>query len=528
MSFRFLFPDLKGFCLDQAVFQDGRFLLVLSSTRRSGRCPLCHKRSDRVHSRYRRTLTDLPLRGFPVSLQVQVRRFFCPRRRCPRKTFVESLGMLATSRARRTHRVEQVHQRIGLALGGNPGARHSAEIGLKASASTLLRQIHRLPNPETGLVRVLGVDDWAIRKGERYGTILVDLERRRVVDLLPDRTSESLAKWLQDHPGVEVISRDRAEAYAEGARLGAPQALQVADRFHLVQNLMEAVEKEVAGRMTAIRKLLLPTAPSEKDDGPVPLSRRRERIRDESRARRFERWQQVQEFRGQDYAKKEIARMTGIDVRTVRTYLKSPTFPERRLRVSPKGPLDPYKPYLQERWKEGCHNALQLWREVKQQGFVGGATAIRDFVRPWRSPGEDRILPLSSVKIPSVRSISWLLVGKGKKRSDQVEVVKKLCEVGGPLESLRQRAKSFLDLIHGRSETDLASWQKEVSESGFTHLMALSRGLDRDRAAVEAALSQPWSNGPTEGHVNRLKLIKRQMYGRAGFELLRRRVLLAP
>jgi transposase len=210
------------------------------------------------------------------------------------------------------------------------------------------------------------VDDWAIRKGERYGTILADLERRRVADLLPDRTSESLAKWLQEHSGVEVISRDRAEAYAEGSRRGAPQALQVADRFHLVQNRREAVEKEVAGRMTAIRKLLLPTTPSPEDDGPVPLSRRQERTRDESRARRLERWRQVWESRGQDYAKKEIARMAGIDVRTVRTYLKSPTFPERRLRVSPKGPLDSYQPYLKERWKEGCHNALQLWREVKQ------------------------------------------------------------------------------------------------------------------------------------------------------------------
>jgi transposase len=393
----------------------------------------------------------------------------------------------------------------------------------------VLRLLHRLSCPEVDAVRVLGVDDWALRKGERYGTILVDLERHRTVDLLPERSAESLAKWLKEHPGVEILTRDRGEAYAEGARVGAPQAMQVADRFHLCKNLMEAIEKEVAGQLPAIRRLLLHQEPSPEGPGQVELNRRRQREREESRAQRLALWQQVQELGSQGYTRKEIGQRCGLEAHTVCRYLRSSTFPERHQRSPSGSRLDPYKPYLLQRWQEGCQNASQLWRELQEQGFVGGATAVRDCVHPWRAMGEaEGPHQVLTVKVPAVRALAWLLVRPDPEEPERASMIEDLCAGCPPLGQVRQLAEGFFALVHGQAESDLSTWQARVENSGLKHLGALARGLDRDRAAVDAALREPWSNGPTEGHVNRLKLIKRQMYGRASFELLRRRVLLAP
>lgn len=230
----------------EALAVEPRCVTILASTEgHAARCPECGCTSRRVHSRYRRRLADLPWGGVPMRLCVTVRKLFCDNPLCRRKVFAERLEGVAQRYARRTDRQRTALEDIGLALGGRAGARLAVRLGLLASRDTLLRLVRRLPLPLhiDYTPRMLGVDDWCIHKPQRYGTILVDLDRRPVVDLLPDRSADALAAWLECHPGVEVITRDGSNTYADGASRGAPEAVQVADRFHLVANLREALRQ---------------------------------------------------------------------------------------------------------------------------------------------------------------------------------------------------------------------------------------------------------------------------------------------
>ena len=237
---------LGGLEIEHAVVDRGRVVVRAAAAGDRAECPLCGRASGGVHSRYARTVADLPRHGTPVTLRVRVRRFFCENPRCERKIFCERLPEVEV-RARKTARLERALVAIALELGGEAGARLARELGLAVSPDVFLDRIRRVASTADratrGRVRVLGVDDFAFRKGTEYGTILVDLERRRVVDLLPDRSAAGLTEWLREHPGVEVVSRDRFPAYADGISAGAPQATQVADRWHLVRNLAEALDE---------------------------------------------------------------------------------------------------------------------------------------------------------------------------------------------------------------------------------------------------------------------------------------------
>ncbi len=549
-----LFPHLAGLRLRQLVVTPEQLILVVAPKCRTARCPLCLRRSARIHSAYERSLTDLPIGDRPVRLRLHGRRFRCLNPACARRIFAERFPRLAPVHARRTHPQRRALVDFGLALGGSAGARLANRRGVLGSRATVLRGLHALPPPEITTPRVLGIDDWARRRGQTYGTILVDLEQHRPVDLLDDRTAEGLAAWLRAHPGVEIIARDRSGAYAEGARLGAPQAVQVADRFHLLLNLGEALER-VLGR----KRALLRDAARVVDQSIVPPPDQAGAVASGSapafiattrppqsepepcgcRAQRQECYAAVVTLHRQGFSASHIAREVGIGRKTVSRWLQAGSFPERAPAPRRSSILDPYEPYLRARWAAGCHNARQLWRELQAQGFPGAASLVRRFVARWRpepgrrgrpargaSPAGAIPAPPTPARMRSPRQARWLLLRPVEElRPDEQVYRRHLLDTDAELRCASGLAEAFGQLVRERQREQLDPWLTHAERSGVPEFREFARVMRRDHAAVAAALSAEWSNGQTEGQITRLKSVKRQMYGRAGFGLLKQRVL---
>jgi len=519
------------------------------------RCPLCGQTSTRVHSRYARRVADLPWHGVAMRLDLHVRRFFCLVPQCPRQIFVERLPGVVAPFARRTLRLDQVVRLIGFALGGEGGARLARALGLTLSPDTLLACVRATPlAPEGGEQerppRVLGVDDFAFRRGKCYGTLLVDLERHRVVDLLADRSAEDFATWLQARPGVEIISRDRAGAYAEGARAGAPDAVQVADRFHLVKNLGEALEAFLLQKGPALKAAAQAVAattirPLATKTESIYCGKRRcsqrygQRMEEASQrrhARRVALYEQVQAFHAQGAEVTTIARALVASRRTVYRSLRLAAPPERK-RGEQRRPhlLAPYEPYLLQRWEAGCHNGQRLWREIRAQGYRHSASNVARFVATLRRtgrpppPSDRRHAAVTHPRGPSARQVAFLFLRRPDDRTaEEISYLTVLCEQDEELARAATLTHAFLQMVRQRDEACLDPWIAAASESGIPALCRFAHGVREDRAAVQAGLTLPYSNGQLEGHVNRLKVIKRQMYGRANVDLLCRRVLHRP
>ena len=417
---------------------------------------------------------------------------------------------------------------------------------MPTSATTLLRLERSAPVPPSSSPRVLGVDDWAFRKGYRYGTILLDLERHHVVALLPDRSAESLSEWLKDHPGVEIVSRDRAGVYADGARQGVPNALQVADRFHLLKNGVEALERLVGRHYRQIQEAANKVQDQRTPQGsaqeevapPIAAQTRVQREKAQRREKRLARYERIVELQGQGASISAIAETLCMSRRTVRRLLRAGEFIERAVAHPRFQPLDTFADYLHQRWEEGCHNAAQLWREIRARGFAGCQSALRPYLKGWRSepPAElgrqRRQLPNAPKPqaVPSPRSTAWLLLGYASTR-DAAQLafrsafVEELCAGCDEVKTGQRLVVDFFRIVRKRLGGELDGWLLAVFESKVPELMGFASGLTRDKTAVMAALTVEWNNGQTEGQVNRLKFLKRRGFGRANFDLLQQRVL---
>ena len=487
---------------------------------------------------------------------MRVRRFYCRNAGCPRQTFAERVPQLVAPFARRTRRLAEAQGRTGAALGGEAGARLLSRLFMPASADTVLRLLNRLPLPDQTEPRVIGVDDWAKHRGRSYGTIVVDLEQRRVVDLLPDRTAATLAAWLRQQPGIEVVARDRSTGYASGIASGAPAAVQVVDRWHLLANLRQAVERCLAGTHGRLRRL--PVMPDEggavpaRRTGPFPCSAADEQVRADSRGRRLALYREVQRRRAAGEPLISIARAMNLARGTVRNYAYASSFPERAARRPGRSIIDRHLPHLQARVAEGCEDAAVLWRELQVQGFTGTARLVRRWLgerrqKPartaphrWRGRASADPGPAGDsapTPLPAARQLAWLLVQPATMMSAVDAAAVARVEQDKDAATVAVLACRFTALVRAcnvgnqtnavAAGAELDAWLIEAGGCGVPTMETFAAGLKKDADATRAALTTPWSNGQTEGQVNRLKLVKRQMYGHASFDLLRRRVLLA-
>lgn len=581
MEWSVFLPLPQGLRMTEVCQGEASLLIQVVSERVSADCPLCGQSSDAVHSRSRRQLKDVPCGGQAVCLQLTVHKFFCRNPQCPRKIFTERIPQFVKPWAQTTVRFTQALQAIGFATSGRLGARLATRLGIATSWMTILRRMMALPTPAAGSVIVLGIDDFSFKRGRKFGTILVDLVRHTVIDLLAERSSQSAADWMRKHPEIAYVSRDRGKDYAQGASEGAPQAIQVSDRFHLMKNFVEAVEAEVSRCYKQLRQkqppLPSPDLPASEEWRQAPDAdaerKRRARLADKEQqyarlkdllarglsakeiaqqldmpVRRVYRWrecercpahqsahpprndkqeryEQIKTLRLHGLSQKEIAQRLGIGVRTVQRWQKREPAQVNAPRRKRRSIFDPYAAYVLSRWQQGERSVSLLWQEIRSQGFQGSLQTMYRFVRTLYQ--EATLLPAPGViDRVSVQQAIWLLVRvssdlDAKEREDLQE----LCQACSELAALHTLAQTFGQIVRKREGDRLSDWMKQVEASSFRQVKRFVAGLQRDEEEVLAGLTVVYSNGQVEGFVNKLKLIKRMGYGRANFPLLRQRVL---
>src|SRR3989454_4127353 len=506
--------------------------------------------SDLIHSRYTRTLADLPWADDRVRLQLRVRKWFCRNRSCRRHIFTERLPTVAAPWARRTLRLAQRLVAVGLALGGKAGVSLSQRWGLAVSRNTLLRLLRRLPVPARATPTVLGVDDFALRKRQTSGTILVDLEQRQPVALLPDRTADTVAPWLREHPGVQVIARDRSSAYAEGARQGASMATQIADRFHLLQNLRDTLDEVFTTHHQALGAVnaAMCQQPVPLPDGttavPVPPPATPPLAQQQAAQRAAHRqalYDEVWTLHRAGWPVSAIAAQVGRGRRTIERYLHMPTWPVRQHRSHyGRSLVNPYKDYLLARWNAGCRTAIRLFRELQPRGYTGSYRRVAAYVSrirqaqgvPPRRQGLRQRLPVVAEPASpplTPRRAAWLVLRRETKRTQaEAQQLTQLHAHSAEVAEAIDLAQDFTHLVRQRQPEHFAPWLERASKSPLEAVQHFASGLRDDYAAVKAGMTLPWSTGPVEGHINRLKMLKRQMFGRAHLDLLSRRFVGAP
>ena len=578
-------PD--GMVIGQVEMTPTQLTVEIISTQPNAHCPSCGNSSDAVHCRYQRTVRDVPCGGRSVVLRLSVRKFFCRTADCQRKVFAERLPDLVQPWARISNRLLEELTAIGLAASAEVSERLAPRLGMRVKAPTLLCYLRSISAPPEAPVRVLGIDDFAIRRGDSYGTILVNLETGRPLDLLADRTADAVLPWLECHQEIEVVSRDRASAYADAVKRALPHATQVADHYHLVQNLREHLQRfldrkrpclpevedsplkagssngqGLGGSLndqggTGTSTITADRSQAQRTDQhkdhvepelpPTPVGQgielasltyaeRKKRI---SRDKRYARYEHVLALHRAGMGQRAIARELHMSRRIVQRYLSSGGFPERSpgsgQRACGKSKLDPYLGYLRQRWNAGEHSGSRLFAEIKVRGYIGSASLLRHVLGEWRAalPPKPRQGPARKQRLASQpkkrrlssRGASFLMILPPSKRTQAQQHQVEYMNLNEDLRAVYMLSQEFVTMLKDRQVEALDSWLNRAKACHVTELTSFVNGIRRDYAAVRAACSSEWSNGTTEGHVNRLKFLKRQMFGRAHLDLLRVKVL---
>ena len=500
-----LFPLPEGLELTSVSETAEEVLVRVTSHRPTSLCPLCSTPSSAIHSYYRRHPLDLPCVGRPIRLLLTVKKFFCRESACPRKIFTERLPDLIEVSSRLTKRLRTAVQDIGFATSGKGGERLSSRLGIKLSDTTLLWSLFLVPVQTGATAQVIGIDDWAWRRGQRYGSIIVDLQSHKIIDLLPERTTESVQKWLEAHEEVEVVSRDRGGTYVDGATQGAPLAVQVCDRWHLMKNLGDAVEAYLIRKRVHIPddplKAPEEAKPSPPVEAPPPALSHRAELAQQRLRERQEICQQAKDLHEKGWSIHAIAKHLKRERATIRKYLKVEGAWQRTPRQSGPSLLDPYRESILAMWHQGCHNGQHILRTIRTQGYVGSDTLLRAYVTQLRKHLPVKAPPGSQVpsSIPTIaktpREIRWLLA-KHREELDEGELAEldRLLQSSEEVRTIRSLLHIFLNIVRQRKPEQLRPWMEAAITSGIPELKSFVAGIERDYDAVKAALRLPWSH----------------------------------
>ncbi|MFL5701305.1 MAG: ISL3 family transposase, partial [Ktedonobacteraceae bacterium] len=494
-----LLPLGDGLLIEPITREKQQVIVSVRSTTSFARCPLCATASESTHSQYRRSVADLPEAGQLVILKLTVRRFFCRNTLCARRIFSERLSDLVQPWAQMTNRLREALRVLSFATCAEVGSRLAPHLGMKSSPSTLLRcqKAASLALPES--FTKIGLDDFAFRRGRTYGTLIVNLETHQLIDVLPDRTVATVAAWLAAHPAIELISRDRASDYATAATLGAPQAQQVCDRWHLLRNLSEYVTTFLARMRAQIRKASQEQAPSLEED-PLEEARWREReaceqardtrrqarrahktVREQTRetrqAERLDLYQQILTLESQGLSSYEIAPRVGLSARTVRQWRASgvKTSPRRRR----PSPLDAYASYLRRRWEEGEQQGERLYQELREKGYTGSTRALYRYLNRWRPPRTDEDQPAPRKRRPRktapppgpfdeclAKQAVWLYLRSPEKLTPEEQKHLSFLQLVHPsLEVAYCLVQAFVEMVRKREGEKLETWLEQARSS---------------------------------------------------------------
>jgi transposase len=503
----------SGLVVESVSDSSDSIILAVRSEASVAACPLCGAASGRIHSRYVRQVADLPCAGKQICLRMTTRRFVCEVAYCRRRIFAERFGDdVVPLRSRRTARLECIVHHLGLALGGRPAASFAKRLMVPVSNDTLLRIVRRRTCPRTEPLTVVGIDDWAFRRNHRYGTIVCDLERRRIVALLPDREIATVRAWLSNHPGIRIISRDRGGGYGEAAAKALPAAIQVADRWHLIENASAAFLDAVRRSMGLIRTAIGATTINPE------LLTCAEKLQYEGYLRREETNAAIMALIRDGVSLKEIVRRTGHSRKLVRQVSRGASTDIFRTRQST---LDAHLHFLDAQWAEGCRNGAELWRRLQVQGFLGSLRVVSEWTT--RRRRAEKATDKQLQKVPSARAISRLMTTARDHLSKADTVTIAAIEARVPtLVEARMLVERFQAMVRNKLVVDIDPW---IATASVSRIASFASGISKDKAAVCAALAEPWSNGQTEGQITKLKLVKRQMYGRAKLDLLQARLI---
>lgn len=503
--------------------------LHLKSLDSFGVCPYCGQISFVVHSTYVRTLADLPILGQKVILLFEARKFFCKNNECSRKTFAEQPGEEICRYQRRTQRCENVVGNLCAKMSASSASLSLQAMGIPTSKSTVLRTIYRMPIPYSGVVTELGVDDWAFRKGMTYGTILVNMQTGDVIDLLADRETASFEHWINEHPQITLVSRDRSTDYSSAIANTGRAIIEIADRFHLVKNMTDCITKVISEnyveyrKAISVQKITMTNEIQKVSDEPPATS-----VKIDTRTNMFN---EVKELQAKGFKINAIAKQLHIARQTVRKYMFYKELPARNSKA--RNEYYKFDQYVEDEYING-KSLSQIYKDIKLNGFTGSISPFHYHYsylskqkqnKPKRIKnkpvdGREPLVPIKTISITVFKSI------KGYRLKEEAKKLIDTLMTFSWFENIYNAAKAFYEIIMGDDSSKLTGWINEYKDTTVNKLATFIKGIILDEKAVKNAIEYTQSNGIVEGLVNKLKTIKRMMYGRAGLELLKRKMIL--